>query len=170
MARPTRAARTLGLAAILLSVAGCAASTIGTASAAPPSVAGASAPTPIASFAPFATATPTPAEVGTTPEAGTYSNASTPRGAESFTLTADGKYTMKVAAGPKTDNKALSITGTWTYGVGAMRFIETGGGSCGKSPGSYSWAFDGKTVTLGIIGDPCTIRTQDLVSGPWAKS
>jgi len=170
VARPTRAARTLGLAAILLSVAGCAASTSGPATAAPPSVAGGTVPTPITSFGPFPTPTATPVEVGTTPEAGTYTNTSTPRGDESFTLTADGKYTMKVAAGPKTDNKALSITGTWTYGVGAMRFVETGGGSCGKTPGSYSWAFDGKTVTLGIIGDPCTVRSQDLVSGPWAKS
>ncbi|HVA87928.1 MAG TPA: hypothetical protein VNF73_16600, partial [Candidatus Saccharimonadales bacterium] len=81
-----------------------------------------------------------------------------------------GKYTMTVTAGPKNGNKALSISGTWTYAVGALRFVETSGGTCGTQAGSYSWSFDGKAVTLGLIADPCTVRSQDFVSGPWTKS
>jgi DNA-binding SARP family transcriptional activator/ABC-type branched-subunit amino acid transport system substrate-binding protein len=83
-----------------------------------------------------------------------------------LTLNADGSYTQTLWNGPPN-----GIRGVWGFHHGTIAFTETGGSqsACTGQRGTYRWLYANKTLTLTLVNDPCTFRTQDFPTAPWAQ-
>ena len=140
----------LGLAVVVLTVAGC------TVSAAQQSSAQSVAPT----------ATAPAAEVGAgTLLLGTYANPSAHGGPGILSLADGGQYAQDVTE----TSSVLVVVGTWKVTGDQIEFTENPGGDCPGVQGTYKWASDGKVLRLWLVEDTCTPRAGDFVSGPWTK-
>ena len=135
---------------------------VGCSNAAPPT---ASPPT----TTPTQPATPAPAAAPSPPAPqlplalGTYTNEKTFHGSETLTLLDGSRYTELVPEAGRL------IKGNLTLTSDQVTFTETEGGVCTGTPGTYTWAFDGKTLTFTNIQDDCLPRSGDHPSGPWIK-
>ena len=84
-----------------------------------------------------------------TPPLGTYALASDTT--ETLTLLDGGRFKHDI---PLSDDH---ISGTWGPSQAELSFTETSGGGCINIPGTYSWSYDGTTLHLTQLVDPCFV-------------
>ena len=94
---------------------------------------------------------------------GSYSEGS---GGTTFTLSLTGCNWSLTARGHN-----QPIDGTWTYAATTKEIAFTEKeGLCGPVTGTYTWAVSGNDLTMNLVSDTCTARTEQFAGVTWHKT
>ena len=63
----------------------------------------------------------------------------------------------------------LVIPGTYVVTSDNIVLNEPAGGPCGGFPGTYTWSFDGETLTLEAVEDDCPNPRAEILTRTWTK-
>lgn len=84
-------------------------------------------------------------------------------GAWRLTVTSGARFTVELD-GQIVVRGQVSVTGN------RIAFSDSGGTrSCGSGGGTYTWAFDGESLTFGAVADACPGRREVLTAKAWTK-
>jgi len=89
--------------------------------------------------------------------------------AEEYTMTFADAGQFRVSVGEK-----VMVEGEYTIKGDRLRLTDKRGPiACtraGQETGTYGWKYDGETLTLAKIEDPCEPRSAALTAQPWKRT